>query len=448
MHALMQDRQLLVSSLLTHAERFHPRGEIVSHMVEGGTTRTDWAGIAARARRLARALRRLGVRPGHRVATLAWNTTRHLELYFAVTGLGAVLHTINPRLFPAQIAWIADHGGAEILFADADLAHIIAEQRAAAPALRAVAAMTDAAHMPPAPADALCYEDLLAAEDDGPFDWPGFDETRAATLCYTSGTTGDPKGVLSSHRACLLHAWLCCTVDGLGVNKRDRTLLATPLFHVNGWGLPFASAMCGAALVLPGPHVDGATLHALAMEERCTFSLAVPTVWLSFFRHLDDAGLDPAALPLERVMLGGAAPPRELLRRFRAAGIDAMQAWGMTETGPVAAVCRPLPEHEGLTGEALLDLRARSGRAMYGVDMRIVDEAGRPLPHDGESAGHLQASGPWVASGYFRGAGGDVLEDGRWFPTGDVAVIDPEGFVRLTDRAKDVIDGLSRKKDA
>lgn len=437
MFGLMQEHPLLISSLLTYARNYHPKREIVSVTCEGETVRSTYATLDLRARKMAQALARLGVGPGDRVATLAWNTHRHLELYFAVTGMGAVLHTVNPRLFAEQIEYIVNHGGAKVVLFDITFADLIAELRPKLGGVATFVAMTDPAHMPTG--DVACYESLVAAED-GSYDWPVFDERSASSLCYTSGTTGNPKGVLYSHRSTLLHSLMICQTDGLGLSGRDSTLLAVPLFHVNAWGVPYASALCGAKLVLPGPKLDGRSLYELALREGCTFSFGVPTIWLGLFKHLDET---PEAslghLALKRVMMGGSAGPRALIERFRKAGIHAYQAWGMTETSPVATIGHLRPEHDDLDEEARLDILARQGRPVFGVDLRIVDEEGGVLSHDGAQAGDLKVRGHWVAAGYYGVDPTGVLDADGFFPTGDVARIEEDGTVVITDRSKDVI---------
>lgn len=438
MHGLMQNQQLLVSSLIEHAGRYHPNTEIISQTCEGREIRSDYKTLGQRARKLAKALLALGVKPGDRVATLAWNTHRHIELYFAVSGIGAILHTVNPRLFPEQISYILGHAESSVLFYDITFHSLIKELR---PNLRNVAgiiAMTDQEHMPETSQDVLCYETLLAAESDH-FQWPALDEREASSLCYTSGTTGDPKGVLYSHRSTVLHAMMLCQVDGLQVSSSDSILLNVPLFHVNGWGIPYAAAICGAKLVLPGPNLDGRNLYKLAVAKDCTLSLGVPTVWfglLDYIDTLDETG--KAKLPLKRAVLGGAASPRSLLKRLSDLGIDGRPAWGMTETSPVAAVANPLKRHAGFDQDAMIDRKSGGGRPVYGVELRLVDDNGNVLPADGVTPGFLQVRGLWVTSGYY-GKDGRVPDADNWFDTGDIAVIDDEGYVCITDRSKDVI---------
>ena len=440
MLGLMQDRQLLVSGLIEHAARYHPDVEIVSRTCEGPIVRTNWAEVRSRAAKLANALLRMGIRPGDRVATLAWNTHRHLELYFAVSGIGAVLHTVNPRLFPEQIDYILNHAESRVLFFDVTFAALVTDLRPRLGKVERTVAMTDEAHLPDTPDGTIAYEALIEGETDE-LVWPQFDERSASSLCYTSGTTGNPKGVLYSHRSTVLHSFTACAADGLRLSAADSVLLVVPLFHVNAWGVPYASAMCGAKLVLPGPHLDGRSLFELAVAETCNFSLGVPTVWLGFFKHIDETpGLDLSRLKLERVVIGGSAAPRAIIERFRRDfGVFVIHAWGMSETSPLATIGNLLPKHRGLSEEEQVNVQVRQGRAICGVELRIRGENGEPLPHDGSQAGDLLVRGPWVASGYFKGEGGDVLDAEGWFATGDVAKIDADGYVQLTDRSKDVI---------
>ena len=443
MLGLMQDRPLLISSLIEHAARYHPKVEIVSKTCEGPIHRTDYAGLRSRSAKLAKALIRLGVKPGDRVATLAWNTHRHMELYFAVSGIGAVLHTVNPRLFPEQIAYIVNHAEGRVLFFDVTFTDLVAKLRPDLAAVERLVAMTDEAHMPGVlrpSSGCLCYETLVDGEGDR-FEWPVFDERTASSLCYTSGTTGNPKGVLYSHRSTVLHSFIACSSDGLGLSSADSVLLVVPLFHVNAWGIPYAAAMCGAKVVLPGPSLDGKSIFDLAAQESCNFSLGVPTVWLGFFKYIEDnPDLDVSAIKLERVVIGGSAAPRAIVEKFRDR-FDAfvIHAWGMSETSPLGTIGNLLPKHRDLPRADQVSIQTKQGRAIYGVELRIVGEDGTPLPHDGSAAVDLMVRGPWVTSGYFKGAGGSVLDAQGWFATGDVATIDPDGYIQITDRSKDVI---------
>lgn len=440
MLGLMQDRPLLISTLIEHAARYHPAVPIVSKTCEGGVVYSNYRELRSRAAKLAKALIRMGVKKGDRVATLAWNTHRHMELYFAVSGIGAVLHTVNPRLFPEQIDYILNHAESRVLFFDITFAGLVGDLQAKLPLIETFIAMTDDSHLPREVAGCGCYEALIAGENDV-FAWPEFDENTASSLCYTSGTTGNPKGVLYSHRSTLLHSFLACSTDGLALSSADCVLLAVPLFHVNAWGIPYAAAMCGAKIVLPGPNLDGKSLFDLAVTESCTFSLGVPTVWLGFFKYIDEVPeLDVKQLRLKRVVVGGSAAPRAIIERFRHdLGVFVIHAWGMSETSPMATIGTLLPKHHALSADEQVAVQTKQGRAMYGVELRIADEARNPLPHDGSKAGDLLVRGPWVTSGYFKGEGGQVLDAEGWFATGDVATIDADGYVQITDRSKDVI---------
>lgn len=440
MQGLMQDRQLLISTLIEHAARYHPSVEIVSRTCEGPLVRTNYGELRSRAAKLAKALLRMGIRPGDRVATLAWNTHRHMELYFAVSGIGAVLHTVNPRLFPEQIDYILNHAESRVLFFDITFSGLVEGLKERLTGVQSFVAMTDPEHLPSELPDCVAYESLLAPESDE-FEWPEFDERTASSLCYTSGTTGNPKGVLYSHRSTVLHSFAACAADGLRLSSADSVLLAVPLFHVNAWGIPYAAAMCGAKVVLPGPQLDGKSLFDLAAAESCNFSLGVPTVWLGLFKYIDETpGLDLGALKLERVVVGGSAAPRAIIERFRRDhGVFVIHAWGMSETSPLASIGNLLPKHRELPAEAQVDVQTKQGRAIYGVELRIRGEDGNPLPQDGSVAGDLLVRGPWVAAGYFKGEGGSVLDAEGWFATGDVAKIDSDGYVQITDRSKDVI---------
>jgi fatty-acyl-CoA synthase len=440
MFGLMQRRELLISSILDHAARHHAAAEIVSRRDDGRLVRTNYAAISRRARRLGRVLVELGVKPGDRVATLAMNSDRHLELYFAISGIGAVCNTINPRLSTDDIAYIAGHARDGLLFADPGFLPIVAS---IAPrlegVLRAVIVLSgdDPAQAVPLPSGTAlhAYETLLADVTELEA-WPVFDERTASGLCYTSGTTGRPKGVLYSHRSTVLYALMMNGADVAGLRAVDRVLPAVPMFHVNAWGLPFAATMAGTALVLPGRHLDPATLLDLLNGERATFSAGVPTVWLGVLAHLRATGARFATL--ERILSGGAAFPRALMADYAALGVRVMHAWGMTESSPVATWGSPKPATTALDADARLDQSAKQGRTVFGVDVRAEDDAGREVPWDGTTPGNLVFRGHWVASGYYEAPECAVGDEG-WFPTGDVGVIDPEGFVALTDRTKDLI---------
>jgi fatty-acyl-CoA synthase len=441
MLGLMQDAPLLISTLIEHAAAYHPHAEIVARTVEGPIHRTNYSEVRRRAKRLANVLATLNVGPGDRVGTLAWNTHRHLELYFGVSGSGAVLHTVNPRLFQEQIEYIINHAEDKVLFFDISFAPLVEKLMPALGSVTAFVAMTDSLHMPQISVpNLLCYEDLLAAHSED-YDWPDIDERSASSLCYTSGTTGNPKGVLYSHRSTVLHSLMECAPDTFGVCSSMCLLLAVPMFHANAWGMPYATAMVGAKVVMPGPHLDGQSLYELMRDEGVTFSQAVPTVWLMFFQYLEQhPEIDMKQVGLKTIAVGGAATPRTMIERFeRDFGADYVQGWGMTETSPIGVIGRLLPKHAGLSDDAKCSVKMKAGRAVWGVGLKIVGPDGAALPHDGVAYGHLHVKGPWIASGYFRNEGGPVLDDDGWFPTGDVATIDPDGYVQLVDRAKDVI---------
>ncbi len=438
---LMQERPLLISSLIEHANACHSAVGIVSRTVEGPIHRCTYGDIHRRARQVAKALLALGVEPGDRVATLAWNGYRHMELYYGVSGMGAVLHTINPRLFPEQITYIANHAEDKYLFFDLSFAPMVEKLAPLMTSVKGFVAMTDREHMPAMGiASLLCYEELVDAQDSD-YQWPVFDENTASSLCYTSGTTGNPKGVLFSHRSTVLHSYAACAADGLAISAADTLLLVVPMFHVNAWGMPYAGAMAGAKLVMPGPGLDGKSVYELMRDEKVTLALGVPTVWLMLLQHVASAGLDPRQeLAVRRVVIGGSAAPRAMSEKFeRLFGAFVLHAWGMTEMSPLGTVCTLLSKHQGCTLEQRLDIQAKQGRPIFGVELRIQDEAGRRLPHDGKAFGHLLVRGPWITCGYFKGEGGEVIDADGFFDTGDVATIDADGYLQITDRSKDVI---------
>jgi fatty-acyl-CoA synthase len=441
LHGLMQDRPLLISSLVEHAATFHPTTEIVSRLPEGHEHRTNWGELCLLSRQVAQAMQVLGVKPGDRVGTLAWNSFRHLALYFGVSGSGAVLHTVNPRLFPEQIDYIINHAEDQVLFFDVTFAALVVQLAPLLKSVKHFVVMTDRAHMPDIALPNLhCFDELMATQSTS-YTWPEFDERSASSLCYTSGTTGNPKGVLYSHRSTLLHTLMELAPDTFGISSAETLLLIVPMFHANAWGAPYAAAMVGAKLVLPGPHLDGESIFKLMQQERVTFSQGVPTVWLMLFQYLDaHPELDPKTLGVKRVGIGGAAVSRAMLERFEQQfGAEVVQGWGMTETSPIGVISKLLPKHAHIADEDLVKVKLKQGRGVWGVDLKIVGENGESLPWDGVAFGHLHVRGPWVTSGYFKSEGGQVLDAQGYFPTGDVATIDPDGFVQLVDRAKDVI---------
>jgi fatty-acyl-CoA synthase len=441
MNGQMMQLPLLISSLIVHAERHHGDGVVVSRRVEGDIHRTTYKEIASRSRRMAKALAARGVVMGDRVATLAWNGYRHLELYYAVSGSGAVLHTINPRLHPDQIVYIADHAEDQILCFDMTFLPLIQAVASRTKNVKAFVAMTDRAHMPPPEVAAaipnlLCYEDLIESQDDR-FEWPSFDENRASSLCYTSGTTGNPKGVLYSHRSTVLHTFAIALPDALNVSASDSILPVVPMFHVNAWGLPYAACMTGAKLVFPGAGLDGKSLHDLFESEGVTVSAGVPTVWQGLLTYVESNGLKFSTM--NRTVIGGSACPPAMMRKFGDVyGVQVLHAWGMTEMSPVGTVAAFKPKHDALTQEQRYGVMATQGRAVYGVDMKIVADDGSELPWGTPTSGDLLVRGPWIVDRYFRDEGGDPLVNG-WFPTGDVARIDADGYMQITDRSKDVI---------
>ena len=442
MLGLMQQQPLMISALLTHAARHHPNGEIVSKTTEGAIHRYTYPDAERRARRLVRVLQNLGVGATERVGTLAWNGFRHFEIYYATSGMGAVCHTINPRLHPDDIAYIINHAGDRVLFADTSFVALLAQ---VAPAIkdhvRAVVLMTDAANMPdlalPAGMALHCYEDLMDAADED-YVWPVFDENIAASLCYTSGTTGRPKGVLFSHRSTLLHAMTASLPDVLCLRATERILPVVPMFHVNAWGIPYAAAMTGASIVFPGRFLDGPSLAALLNAERVSLTAGVPTVWMGLLQHLRASG--ERLTTVKRIMTGGSACPPLLMEAFEGEyGLEVMHGWGMTEMSPIGTLNMPKPVNAGLAGADRLAHMMKQGRALYGVDMKIVNDAGEELPWDGTAFGDLKVRGPWVCGAYFGDEPDSALDEDGWFATGDVATIDPDGYMEIIDRSKDVI---------
>lgn len=438
MHALMMQQPLLIASLLRHAERHHGTQEVVSRRVEGDIHRYTYAELAARSRRLAQALAALGVGHGQRVGTIAWNGYRHLELYYAVSCSGAVLHTLNPRLHADQLVWIADHAEDRVLCFDHTFLPLVESVAHRLSSVQHFVLMSDRSRMPAESKipGLLCYEGLLEAQADDAFDWPAFDEHTASSLCYTSGTTGHPKGVLYSHRSTVLHTMASALPDALNISARDVVLPVVPMFHVNAWGLPYSACLVGAKLVFPGPGLDGKSLHELFESEGVTVSAGVPTVWQGLLAHVDSQGL--AFSTMRRTIIGGSACPPAMMSAFEDRhGVQVIHAWGMTELSPIGTVGVLKGSQLGLPVEQRRAIQSKQGRSVFGIDMKIVGDDGRELPWDGKASGELLVRGHWVVERYLKGAESPLVDG--WFPTGDVATIDTEGFMNITDRAKDVI---------
>ena len=434
----MQDWPLLVWKLIDHAGLHHGSRELVSLTCEGGEHRTDWAGVRTRALKVAQALTTLGVKQGDRVATLAWNTHRHIECWYGISGMGAVAHTVNPRLFEDQIVYILNHAADRVLFFDLTFVELVERIAPQLTSVEYFVLMTDAAHMPAdSDLDLLCYETLVG-DADGDFRWARIEETAPAGLCYTSGTTGNPKGVLYTHRSNMLHTLGGLGKDAMGIGSEDVILPVVPMYHANAWGLPYSCAAVGAKVVMGGPHFDAPTLHELLMKEGVTFTAAVPTVWLGMLQHLEKVQGDLGKL--KRVVIGGSAVPRSMIKEFKTKyDVDVIHAWGMTEMSPLGTLGALSAEAAELPLEEQFDIKTKQGRAVFGVEMKITNDDGDELPRDGEAFGHLMVRGPWVVGEYYGGDGGHILDAEGWFDTGDVATIDPHGYMQITDRAKDVI---------
>jgi fatty-acyl-CoA synthase len=438
MLGLMQSQPLLISGLIDHAERHHGEAEIVSRRVEGDIHRSTWAGVARRSRQVAHALDAMNLLFSDRVATLAWNGYRHLELYFGVSGSGRVLHTINPRLHPDQIAWIANHAADQVLCFDMSFLPLVQAVHAKCPTIKQYVALCDSGKLP---ADTgipnlVAYEDWIGGQP-ADYQWPSFDENSASSMCYTSGTTGNPKAALYSHRSTTLHAYAAALPDVMCLSARDSVLPVVPMFHVNAWGIPYSAALTGCKLVFPGPAMDGKSIYELIEAEKVSYAAGVPTVWQMLLGHMKPNGLRFSTL--KRTVIGGSACPPAMISAFNDDyGVEVLHAWGMTEMSPLGTLCTLKNRHLDLPDAEKMKIRLKQGRAIYGVDMKIVDADGKELPWDGKTYGDLYVKGPWIVREYFRGEGGDPLVDG-WFPTGDVATIDAEGYMQITDRSKDVI---------
>ncbi|MGY2488439.1 long-chain fatty acid--CoA ligase [Cupriavidus sp. CP313] len=441
MLGLMQTRPLMISSLLEHAATYHADREIVSRMADGAVLLTRYGELHQRAKQAANAIQSLGVRPGDRVATLAWNTHRHLTLYYAVSGAGAVLHTVDPHLPAEQIEYVVNHAVAKVVFFEPRFSTVM---RMLAPRLKRVGtfvAMTDRRHMPAIGIpNLICYEDLLDSHS-ADYTWPLFEENSAATLCYTPCTSGNLKGVVYSHRSTVLSALVRLGTDTLRIHSADTLLLATPMFHANACGIPYCAAMTGARLVLAGPQLDGESLYRLLRDEKVTFCQSEPSVWLRLCDYLDaNRGIDARSLALDRICMGGAATPRKLLERLEHdLGVEVQQFWGTAETSAIGTAGKLLPRHASLSGTAQAAVKMKQGRGLWGVELKIVDDDSRALPWDGQCFGQLYARGPWISSGYFPYEPGSALDAGGWLATGDVASIDPDGYVQFVGRTTDII---------
>jgi fatty-acyl-CoA synthase len=438
MLGLMQDWPLLLHRVIDHAAIQHGGREIVTRSIEGPMHRTNYADIRRRAKRVAKRLEKDGIKLGDRVGTLAWNTWRHLEAWYGITGIGAVYHTVNPRLFPDQIAWIVNHAADRVMMTDLTFVPILEGLADKLPSIERYVILTDAAHMPPTKLkNAVAYEDWISEVDED-FKWAEFDENTAAGLCYTSGTTGDPKGVLYSHRSNVLHSLALSGIDALALSSSGSILPVVPMFHANSWSLAFSVPMAGSKMVMPGAKLDGASIYELLEKEQVTLTAAVPTVWLMLLQHMQANNLK---LPyLKRVMIGGSACPRAMIETFeKDYDVEVFHAWGMTEMSPVGTLGSMKHKVASLEGDPLFDLKAKQGFGFFTVDMKITDDENKPLPWDGKTFGRLKVRGPAVARRYFKLEDQEILDNEGYFDTGDVATIDPDGYMQITDRAKDVI---------
>lgn len=437
MRALMQDLPLTVDRLLDHAARWHSGREIVTRDHEGRMSRTTYADLHREAKRVSNALARAGVKQGDRIATLAWNSDRHLSAWYGIVGMGAICHTINPRLFMEQIGYIANHAEDRILFTDPNCADIVEELLPQAPSIEKIIFFCAPADMPKTSFDAISFDDWIAGESDE-FEWGGFDEKQACGLCYTSGTTGNPKGVLYGHRSNYLHALMTLQADALGISARDTLLPIVPMYHANAWGLVYSAPAAGAKLVLPGRHLDPKSIYDLMEAEQVTYANAVPTIWQTLLQYVKENGLKFSAL--KKVTVGGAACPEVIIRTFRDEhGVDVIQGWGMTETSPLATIAMPNAHIAQLSPDEQMPWKLKQGRLICGIDLKLVDDAGNRLPHDGKTPGNVMIKGDTIASSYYGGTHNDALDAEGYFDTGDIATIDAHGFLQITDRAKDVI---------
>lgn len=436
---LMQDNELMISSLIRYAAEYHGHMEIVTRTVEGPVHRYTYAQAEERSKRLANALiNQFDIQQGDRIGTLAWTTYRHFELFYGVSGMGAILHTTNPRLFDDQISYIINHAEDRLLFIDLDFVPLVEKLLPELGSVEQFIILTDLDHMPATSLpNVLCYEEILAAESPE-YDWPTFDERAASSLCYTSGTTGNPKGVLYSHRSTIIHALSAAQNSAYGLSVYDTIMPIAPMYHANAWGLPYVAAMLGAKLVLPGPKMDGENIQDLIETEGVTFSCAVPTVFSMLFQYLEDTGKKVNSL--KRTMIGGSAVPKAMTEKFlETYGVKVLQIWGMTETSPLGVIASPTPQIDDLSPAVREEIMDKQGRVQFGLEIKVLDEDGKSVPRDGVAFGDLWVRGPWVTAGYFRSEGGKILDEDGWFPTGDVVTIDHYGYIKITDRSKDVI---------
>jgi len=437
MLGLMQDWPLLCHRIIDHAAIQHGDRPVISRSVEGPIHTTNYAEVRRRALRVAKRLEKDGIKLGDRVATMAWNSWRHLETWYGILGIGAIYHTVNPRLFKDQICWIINHAEDRMMFVDLTFLPVLEKYADGLPTIERYVVLTDKAHMPQTTLrNAVAYEEWIA-EVDSDFTWKSFDENTAAGMCYTSGTTGNPKGVLYSHRSNVLHAFMASLPDAKGISARDVVMPVVPQFHANCWSLTFSTPLTGASLVMPGMKLDGPSIYELLDTYKVTFTAAVPTVWMMLIAHLEATG---AKLPhLKRVVIGGSACPRAMTETFqRKYGVEVIHAWGMTEMSPLGSLCTMKPEYAGLTGEQKLDIQMKQGHPPFGVEMKITDDNGKDLPWDGKTFGRLKVRGPAVARAYYRDPN-PILDEHGFFDTGDVATMDPHGYMQITDRSKDVI---------
>ena len=438
MLGLMQDWPLLCHRIIDHAAIQHGSRDVVTRSIEGPIHRTNYREIRQRALKVAQRLQKDGIKLGDRVATLAWNTWRHLETWYGITGLGAVYHTINPRLFPEQIAYIASHAEDRLMFLDTTFVPLMEKLQDKLPTIQRYVILTDAAHMPQTSLrNAVPYEEWIA-EVDGDFTWASFDENTACGMCYTSGTTGNPKGVVYSHRSNVLHSMVAITPDAFNLSVQDTIMPVVPFFHANGWTIAFSAPMAGARLVLPGMKLDGMSIYELLEGEKVTMTAAVPTIWLMLLTHMEANNLKLSTL--RRVLIGGSACPRAMIEKFeKNYGVTVAHAWGMTEMNPIGSICAIKPDYDANDYERLLDVKSKQGAAPFTVEMKIVDDSEKELPWDGKTVGRLKVKGAAVTKGYFKGEGGNVLDPNGFFDTGDICAIDPFGNIQITDRSKDVI---------